>query len=171
MFEGVRRRVDLIAVFESRAVLAATMDRMLAHGLLDLLDVGHSALIIVDENRQPLVVNNNVEPHEGRNSGAMLGAVLLTLGAVQGGVLDLPRLGAVLGVLLALLVGGGLGAAIGYGVARATRFGFAPVLLNDVSARLSASQVALVLQLRPAQAATLEAALAGPGVTVERRER
>ncbi|HML23970.1 MAG TPA: DUF1269 domain-containing protein [Aggregatilinea sp.] len=165
------RKVNLVTVFDSRAALAATMDAMLARGMLDLLDIGHSALIVGSTTGKPVIVNNNVEAQEGRFSGAMLGAVIMGLGAVQGGALDFPRGWAVLGVVLALVAGAALGAGIGDGVARLTRFGFSTLLLEDVGQRLSADQVALVLQVRPMHAEALEEALAGPDAHIARHER
>ena len=38
-------------------------------------------MIVREPEREPVVVNNNVEPQEGVYSGAILGAVLLGLGA------------------------------------------------------------------------------------------
>ena len=165
------RKVNLITVFDSRAALATTMDAMLARGMLDLLDIGHSALIVGSGTGKPLIVNNNVEAQEGRYSGAMLGAVMMGLGAVQGGALDFPRGSAMLAMVLALLAGAAVGAGIGDGVARLTRFGFSTLLLDDVGQHLGAEQVALVLQVRPGHAAVLEEALAGPEAHVARRER
>ncbi|WP_119066136.1 hypothetical protein [Aggregatilinea lenta] len=165
------RKVNLVAVFDSRTALAATMDAMLARGMLDLLDIGHSALIVGSSSGKPVIVNNNVERQEGIYSGAMLGAVMLGLGAVQGGALDWPRGGAFLAIVLALLGGAALGAGIGGGVARLTRFGFSTLLLDDVGQQLEADQVALVLQVRPVHAGVLEDALAGPEAHVERRGR
>lgn len=165
------RSVNVIAVFASPAALAAAMDALLARGMLDLLDIGHSALIVRDPGHEPVVVNNNVEPYEGAYSGAILGAVLLGLGAVHGGVLGLEHAAALLALVLSLAVGGLIGTAVGYAIARLTRFGFPRPMLNEIGGRLAAGQVALVVQVRPDHAAILAQALAGPEVHVEQRER
>src|SRR5690554_5675761 len=156
-----RRTANLIVIFPSPEALAAAMDALLARGMLGLLDIGHSALIVREPEREPVVVNNNVEPQEGVYSGAILGAVLLGLGAVHGGVLGLEHVAALLALALILAVGGAIGAAVGYGIAHVTRFGFPRPMLAEIGGQLAAGQLALVVQVPPNRAAELEQALAG----------
>ncbi len=144
----LHHRIILVVVFESRRVMVAAMDDALAHGLGDLLDIGHAALIVRPADSAPVIVNNNVTAQEGTISGAMIGAALLALGVVQLGALDLPRAGAALAVAVSLLAGSALGGVIGRVTAGRVEFGFRPELLGNIATQLAVGEVALVLQVR-----------------------
>jgi hypothetical protein len=146
------RKAVLVVIFESRQALIETM----AGRVSDWLDIGHAALIVRAEGAEPVIVNNNVTAHEGAIAGALLGASMLALGVVQQGALDLPRLGALLAVLLSGLAGAAVGILVGYFVAQRVGFGFSPQLLQSTAHRLAAGQVALVLQVRQSHVARLE---------------
>ena len=139
-----------MAIFETRRALVEVLDRALASGLDDVLNIGHAALLTCDEQGELVTIDNSVNPREGAFSGAMLGITLGGLSMFLLGLLDRPDAAATLSLIASLLIGGLAGGVIGRAVARWVGFGFEPWLLHSVAQRLEPGQVALLLQVRPA---------------------
>jgi len=146
----LRRRTTLVAIFETQRALVEVVDRVLASDLDDVLNLGHAALLARDAQGELVTIDNSVSPREGAFSGAMLGITLGGLSMFLLGVLDLPDAATTLSLIVSLIIGGLVGSAIGRAVARLVGFGFEPWLLNSVAQRLEPGQVALLLQVRPA---------------------
>jgi uncharacterized membrane protein len=151
-----RRRVILVITFESRDKLVEVMDRLLAQGFSNRLDMGHAALIEQKADGQPVIENNNVTSREGLISGAMIAAAILTLGVIQLGALRLPDLEALAAISVSILLGCGLGGLIGQCVTSSIGFGFQPDLLNSAARQLAAGEVVLLLQVRHQDVSILE---------------
>jgi len=144
-----RRRAPLVAIFPTHRALGEALDHVLDLGLGDVLDIGHAALIACDERGEVQTVNNNVTPREGLYSGMTLGATIAGLVMLQLGALELPKVAGIAALALSLLLGAGIGGALGQMVAALVGFGFDPDLLRSIERRLQPGQVALLLQVRP----------------------
>ena len=157
--EWFASRSTLVFCFDSRHALLEAVDDMFSHGIADLMDIGHAALIIQPANADPVIVNNNVTAREGLISGGMIGAALAGLGAIQSGATILPGISATLAVLVFALLGAVIGGAIGRLVAVRIVFGFDPAILQRTADQLSAGEIALLLQVRTVNVPTVRDAL------------
>jgi len=164
--ETLRRRTTLVAVFRTQRALVEALDQLLGLGLDDVLDIGHAALITRDEQGAVVTVNNNVTPREGLFSGAALGLTIGGLTMLLLGAGDLPKAAAALSVAAGLLIGGGIGAALGRLVARLAGFGYEPGLLRGVEQQLRPGQVAVLLRVRPPSVPLLRRELGAHGTII-----
>lgn len=162
----LRHRTTLVVVFQSRQALSTAIDTLMAQGTGHLLDIGHGALIMQHPDQQPTIINNNVTLREGAISGGMIGAAIMGLTAVQRGALSLSDAAAA-AILFCLIGGAVLGSVIGYLAARWVGFGFRQNLVEEIAARLSAGEAALVLQIRYADKTLLQQQLNELGAKVE----
>lgn len=139
----------VVAMFPSRSLLTKALDHI-TH--LTDIEVQRAAIIAKAASGRTIVIDDGITADEAGVAGGLLGAVLMLLGAVQFGTLDLPAAAAAALLLFSVLSGGLLGAIVGRLAQRlfASRslVRTARVQIEAFAAQVEAGSLALVLQVK-----------------------
>ncbi len=134
----------LIAIFPSRQAVIEALDSL---STMKLVEVDKAAVVAKASTGEIIVVNNRIQPNEGRNMGGSLGALMTALGVVHFGALAFPGIGPILAMGAGALVGGLVGGATGQMAAFLLNAGTNKETIYALADRLQYNEAALILEL------------------------
>ncbi len=139
----------VVAMFPSRNLLAKALDH-----ITDLQDIEvlRAAIVAKASSGRTIVIDDDITADEAGVAGALLGAIIMILGAIQFGALETGFPLAVIGLLLATIAGGMLGATTGrFAKGMLATRGFVKVAREQVESlamQVDTGRLALVLQVK-----------------------
>lgn len=134
----------LIAIFPSRQAVIEALDSL---STMKLVEVDKAAVVAKAATGEIIVVNNRIQPNEGRNMGGSLGALMTALGVAHFGALAFPGIGPILVMGAGALVGGLVGGATGQVAALLLNAGTHKEAIDSLATRLQSNEAALILEL------------------------
>ena len=139
----------VVAMFPSRNLLTKALDH-----ITDLQDIEvlRAAIVAKAASGQTIVIDDNITADEAGVAGALLGAAIMVLGAIQFGVLDTGFPAVLALLLLAIISGGFLGAMTGrFAKGMLSSRGFVKAAREQVeslASQVDTGRLALVLQVK-----------------------
>lgn len=134
----------LIAIFPSRQAVIEALDHL---STIELVEVDKAAVVAKAATGETIIVNNKIQPIEGRKAGGSLGALMTALGVAHFGALAFPGIGPILALGAGAIVGGLVGGATGQFAATLLNAGFIKEEVDTLANRLKHNEAALILEL------------------------
>jgi len=137
--------ITIIAIFPSRDIALQGIDEIRQ---LELIDINRAAVVAKATSGETVLVDDEVQPADGRKVGIRMGALTSALGVAQLGAFALPGIGPIIAIGAGMVFGGMIGGATGQFAAALIHLGFRRDQIAALSDHLQDNEVALIIQLQ-----------------------